>query len=237
MKNLAEKYKLQARQFSGPTTSGFVKAVANRQGSNLGLMQLAKLCIAGLFGGVLIAGLANAETANVSSHTTSSIGEIPVGGITIFYGKENELPENWKIANGQLVNDPDSPYHKQRLPDLRETFVRGATDDEEVGDSGGRDERDTHRHTVDTSYWTVRTRLCLGNEHSDNCKDWGGLEFPIPFATNTTVHYGKPFDGYYALVRKLIDDENQRDGVSWDEFTDLDNRPNYKAMHYIIRIK
>ena len=244
MRNLVEKYKLQPRQFSGPTTSGFVKAVANRRGSNLGLMQLAKLCISGLCGGVLIAGLANAEAADVfrRSHTTNSIGEIPIGGITMFYGKENELPENWRIANGQLVNDPDSPYHERRLPDLRETFVRGAADDDEVGNSGGRDERDTHTHTVDTGYWTVKARLCLGNENSEYCKDWSGLEFPIPMATNTAVLYGIPFDGYYALVRKSIDDEdaetdNQRDGVSWDKFTDLDNRPSYRAMHYIIRIK
>ena len=68
------------------------------------------------------------------------------------------------------------------------------------------------------------------------------MEFPIPMATNTVVLYGEPFDGYYALVRKSIDDEyhdtfNRRNGVSWDEDTDLDNRPSYKAVHYIIRIK
>lgn len=92
------------------------------------------------------------------------LDEVPIGGITMFYGKANELPENWRIARGQLVNDPDSSYHGQQLPDLRHRFIRGAFRDSEIGNQGGRDQRNTHRHTVNAGYWTASRLLCLGNE-------------------------------------------------------------------------
>ena len=72
-------------------------------------------------------------------YSLRSFSEIPVGGITMFYGKGDELPENWKICDGQIVYDPDSPYHDQYLPDLTGRFVRGATNDRDVKRVGGRD--------------------------------------------------------------------------------------------------
>lgn len=52
-----------------------------------------------------------------------SSGETPVGGIIMFFGKESELPKNWRVCRGQVVTDPSSPLNGKRLPRLRSLFV------------------------------------------------------------------------------------------------------------------
>ena len=75
-------------------------------------------------------------------------GEIPVGGITMYGGAEASLPDNWVICDGRVVNDPLSPFHGRQVPDLRSRFVRGSEGVSELGQPGGREQRDTHNHRV-----------------------------------------------------------------------------------------
>ena len=80
-----------------------------------------------------------AREAEVSHRSIGADSEIPVGGITIYFGLERELPENWKICNGQRVNDPESRFDGKLLPDLQGLFVRGAASELAVGSMEGVD--------------------------------------------------------------------------------------------------
>ena len=93
----------------------------------------------------------HAAEAEVAERAINADNEIPIGGITMFFGLERDLPGNWKICNGQLVDDPNSPFDKRRLPDLRGLFVRGAKDDLVVGSSEGVDRIPLHRTSAQTA--------------------------------------------------------------------------------------
>jgi hypothetical protein len=53
---------------------------------------------------------------------------LPVGSIIPFYGNYYTLPENWRMCDGSLIKDTQSPFHGLNLPDLRGRFVMGATE-------------------------------------------------------------------------------------------------------------
>ena len=93
----------------------------------------------------------HAAEADAAEIAERALSEIPVGGITMFFGLERDLPGNWKICNGQLVDDPNSPFDKRRLPDLRGLFVKGAKDDLVVGSSEGVDRIPLHRTSAQTA--------------------------------------------------------------------------------------
>ena len=92
-----------------------------------------------------------AERAKEALRANNADTEIPIGGITMYFGAEEDLPENWRICNGKEVEDPASQFMGQKLPDLRGLFVRGATNQREVNERkiAGRDDRDTHNHSFD----------------------------------------------------------------------------------------
>ena len=97
-----------------------------------------------------------AKEAEISFHAINSDGAIPVGGITLYFGLQRDLPDNWKICNGQLVKDMDSRFRGQTLPDLRNLFVRGAVDDLAVASTEGIDRVPLRRviaHTVGEESW------------------------------------------------------------------------------------
>ena len=103
---------------------------------------------------------------------TAKQSEIPVGGITVFYGLEGDLPGNWKICNGQTVNDPNSPrFDGRALPDLRNLFVRGAVSDLSVGLAEGVD--------------TVRVRRSSARPTDGRNEVWGA-------ADNTSLADNRP---------------------------------------------
>ena len=166
-----------------------------------------------------------------------SSGETPVGGIIMFSGKEEDLPENWKVCNGKIVSDPESPLQGKRLPNLQGLFVRGAKFRYEVGLIRGQDEvKHTHRVHVDTKIkrnslngYITRTIPCFRKQesqgYSDCLHDYSisiykpydakirGLPPILPEAlTKTHRHFGKHFvtddPEYYALIKKRGSDDS-----------------------------
>ena len=75
------------------------------------------------------------------------LGEVPVGGVVMFHGDPAELPTNWLLCDGRMVDDPDSPLSGKMVPDLRGLFVRGASDGSAGGISGG-DYVPSHNHSL-----------------------------------------------------------------------------------------
>ena len=93
-------------------------------------------------GGMLVSG--NLEVSGV----ISGFGTVPVGGIIIWSGSENDIPDGWALCNGQTVEG-------QTTPDLRTRFVVGAGGSYAVGDTGGAetvtltvDQIPAHKHSI-----------------------------------------------------------------------------------------
>ena len=179
---------------------------------------------------------------------------IPVGGITMYVGREADLPESWVIAKGQRVTDRGSPLFGKTLPDLREQFVRGAPDDQAVGDAGGQDRKPRHSHNVDVEAriyrdsingWWRRSLLCIDGNSDGDCDGSAGIDFS-PWTDNAILVDQE----YYALVIPKRDDSEShghhvritessagRDRSYRDSDYDRDNRPEFVALHFIVRIK
>lgn len=163
-----------------------------------------------------------------------SMGETPIGGIIMFSGKEEDLPENWRVCDGDVVFDLESLFHGKRVPDLRDLFVRGALNQLEIGDTFGRKDRDTHRHRFG-EYGITEEELYNYSYHT--------IVTDIDFRGLASMTVYGPSGADRALIVNRKNDKSHRHTVhiagvtSWDQETDLDNRPLHTALHYIIRIK
>ena len=202
----------------------------------------------------------NAMTAAVSELKIAlgKLGEVPIGGITMFYGKEDELPENYRIANGQRVNDPESSYHGKILPNLEGRFIRGALSDEDIAQEGGQDTTSFHRHHIDVDNWKSASILCLtsGRDRISELLDrneWDGIcikDWAVFFNPNGNSHsavVSRNF-GNFDLVALVREGSNKLDR-RWtgndhtlithrdNRITHRDNRPRFMSFYYIIRIK
>ena len=166
---------------------------------------------------------------------TSLQGGLPIGGLTMFSGNPDNLPENWRLCNGQQVNDEASPFHGEHLPDLRGKFVRGAANPRMVGVIGGRDRRDTHIHRFSGSLNIPRrslngylsNRIVGGWRNVFGDIDWHGRRDAIAVGRRDREDI-KDSHGHTGTVEG---------STSSDRQTNFDNRPRHINLHYIIRIK
>ena len=182
-------------------------------------------------------------------YALKSMGEVPIGGIIMWSGNASDLPDNWKVCNGQRVFDRESPFSGQTLPDLRERFVRGAKFESSILAEGGRNKRDTHNHTYSGSIditmdqrsldgYITRSIFCKDDNQNQLCD--GGIGGKIIDLIGGDFIADKR---YYALVLDVKKDVSHGHkgtvtGVtSFDRNTIFDNRPPYTNVHYIVRIK
>jgi hypothetical protein len=72
---------------------------------------------------------------------------VPIGAV-IDWWRPNDtfpVPDGFQICTGGVVNDAQSPFNGETLPDLRNRFIRGAASFAGIGDTGG---ASTHTHTI-----------------------------------------------------------------------------------------
>jgi len=73
---------------------------------------------------------------------------VPIGTVLDWFCVDPcTIPDGYALADGSIVDDPESPFFDVTLPDLRESFVRGAATTDDVGDTGG--SPGGHTHSVD----------------------------------------------------------------------------------------
>ena len=198
-------------------------------------------------------------------YALTSAGNVPIGGITMFFGNQDELPANWKICNGQQVEDPESPFNGTSLPNLQGLFVRGAESKEQVSTRAGLDYRERHKHANHHGHsvqgevkmdresideYVTRPMLCIDEGNNGTCEPGAGIHFrPL---TSNTIGYR---DRYRAIVLDMRNKEDSHSHMAevtgeahptdlrteWDspdtDLSKLDNRPRHVNLHYIMRIK
>jgi hypothetical protein len=98
---------------------------------------------------------------------------VPLGTILPYVGPLTQLGSNWVICDGEPVQDPDSPFHGQRVPKLTdERFLMGVPAAGEVMATGGRNDipgSGVHGHSVSFSgYGKGEINYARGQGHQDD---------------------------------------------------------------------
>ena len=193
------------------------------------------------------------------------MGAVPVGGIIMFSGKEEDLPGNWKVCRGQNVIDRDSPLFGQELPDLRRRFVRGAALQAGVGLKGG---TDSVKDGVDHNHGYSDSEPVIMDMRSVSDAKTRGIFCDRPDnRTESSCLNLVSGDGFYLIGAKpdnysidarykavVIDRQRSSKNRNYSHKHDArvnfrgvtqysrsrqieDNRPAFVNLHYIIRIK
>ena len=71
---------------------------------------------------------AQAATSSISI-TQPASAQVPIGTVIDWWRPNSNfpIPLGYSICDGQTLNDPDSPFDGQTLPDMTDRFVRGVT--------------------------------------------------------------------------------------------------------------
>jgi microcystin-dependent protein len=134
------------------------------------------------------------------SGAISGFGSVPVGGIIMWSGSENDIPDGWALCTGQTVDG-------QKTPDLRGRFVVGAGRSYAVGDTGGAEtvrlsinEIPSHTHTVSAKTvgyagsWNAKAETVT---YDGSERDNGRRSIVSGSAGGSQAHENRP--PYYAL--------------------------------------
>ena len=168
----------------------------------------------------------------------TSFGNLPVGGIAMFSGNPLHLPENWRLCDGQMVVDVDSPYHGKNVPDLRGLFVRGALDSDVVTTTKGSNTA-SHTHRV-AIYGTSKASKKISSYYSE--------PYVIPDSDSETGFWLAGAGDYRvsrhfkSLEVRGSDHESHEHSVSMRSTgttisAGTSTVPRHMVLNYIIRIK
>ena len=177
-----------------------------------------------LKGVVTVAGAVNAGAVsatslsvngNVSVGTSGALsgyGTIPVGGIIMWSGSANEVPDGWALCNGQTLNE-------KTTPDLRGKFIVGYdandSDYNAVGKTGG------------AKSVTLTTEQMPSHKHAVYGRSSG-----YAAAHNNSHEVITYANKSWGSMSEWINDSDSAGGGKSHE-----NRPPYYAMCFIMRVK
>ena len=98
----------------------------------------------------------------------STYSSLPVGTVIDWWRPSDSttsLPEGFVVCDGSVVSDTESPYDGKAVPNLTDTFVRGVTDVNNIGQSGG---SINHSHTTDINHDHASENVLTSNAGSHN---------------------------------------------------------------------
>lgn len=196
----------------------------------------------------------------------NSVEIVPIGTITSWFGNPNtDLPSNWKLCNGQTINDSESTLNGQTVPNMSGRVARGAAGGESVGQMGGQDS-DTwsvasHQHGI--SYNSAHshggtTSSAGGHSHSLSSVSGGGAPLCAEGASRcylvglswtrnadspgyervqTTTGSGGTHPHSFGTSANGGHSHGGTTGSTGAAAGTIITVPSYVALHYIIRIK
>jgi hypothetical protein len=178
------------------------------------------------------------RAASVGDLSASQIAAAspPVGAVLPYFGDPADLPASWKVCDGSVVSDPESPLDGVTLPDMRDSFARGETDaarDIPVlgANAGGTDDVPAHTHTSQSAGAHSHSFSVPNHRHPYDDRGYvqsgGSWQAPnTPYTAYAGAHSGTTGSA-----------GSHSHGVNADGGSTGGNVPGYVALHFIIRIK
>jgi len=182
----------------------------------------------------------------------SAIGNsLPIGAVIDWtptqysYSTPKGIPDGYVIADGKTVNDPQSPFNGKSLPDLREKFVMGVSEDK-IGEIGVT----SHKHNIPGIQVTTEPES-LPRTNTVNHQWVDGYSHYVSWTQNGDEKkiiswdngIGKDGKGQYPLDIQGSGSTNKYDHdhtveiPSFDSSTEKNKIPGYYTLLKIIKIK
>lgn len=81
------------------------------------------------------------QTLRPTPYSQRSAGDVPIGTVIDWWRADSsvDVPLGYKICDGTEVSDPRSPLNGTAVPNLNGKFIRGVSDPNQIGASGGQD--------------------------------------------------------------------------------------------------
>ena len=161
-------------------------------------------------------------------YAISAAGSVPVGSIVPFGGNTANIPSNWRLCNGALISDPESPLNNTNTPNLSGRFLRGADASYPLNYYAG---ADTHTHGFyDNDPYVYFARNTVGSWYGWQMASQATAFFPniyAPTVDNSTNTTG-PWDSH-----GHINGSTYASGTTYAGST----LPRFYSVNYIMRIK
>ena len=143
----------------------------------------------------------------------SGLGTVPVGAIVIWNGQSNKIPDGWALCNGN-----------NGTPDLRNRFVVGAGKSYKPGATGG-----NASYHLTTNHLPAHSHLYAGDDDLVKVK-------PGNTGYSATSNIKETPGGFDAVSSSSGNARIYRTSAVGGG-VDIDNRPPYYALCYIMRVK
>lgn len=191
----------------------------------------------------------------VSQGTGTQSSGVPVGTVISWWRADASTPlpsDEWAIADGSVVDDPESPLDGQALPDLTDRFIMGVPASD-IGQTGGANVLNlSHRHRVDGhthsipshSHGNGTLRASVAVEHNRiYVRRYYGASFNSTHAnyTNATHSNTHTTDDSADVMGRTASwsgtSGSSRPYTSHQLSSTTDNRPQYVGLLFLVKVK
>lgn len=171
---------------------------------------------------------------------------LPVGAIVpVFSAEVVRLPENWKYANGDTINDERSPLNGMNLPNLNtDLFLMGSAQNNGLfGGSNHLTPDGQHSHAVNTQSNRTETANSTDHDHTGTTGtvNSNGQNYRVEGTSDTQVRlpsmdhtHENVSDGSHN--HRVEHSHSTTSSAAMNHNHGGDNRPRWAGVLYIIKI-
>jgi hypothetical protein len=187
-----------------------------------------------------------------TNEDSSDVTQLPIGAVIAWWGSSERLPTDWEICDGEAAKTTGALLDSKK-PDLRNKFIQGATaknGSTDKTDSGGSNMIDlSHDHGMNHEHEAGSLYACISQQRVS------GASFNIPHIASESgfVPLNDMTGGQTPSAGIDGDWNGHEDGnpkgtrISGSTkasakrtdsaLAEVDNRPEYLALYFIIRVK
>lgn len=169
--------------------------------------------------GLLVYDLTASTLMQYDGNRWREVGAAPIGSIIAWHKSFSgtpSLPWGWMECNGQIVNDTESPYHGQALPNLNGTFT-------------------TEAGTTSFAGRFLRGATTSGIFSSDQTNTLRDFDYETSFNSCCST-YPIPLDGSYSQIMRHEGNPDQNHGLRMRN-RGVETNPGNMTVVWIMRIK